>query len=49
MISDEISFGHRFGGGSGRPIVIENVITLDGQVIDIRIRKVALEDNGLHV
>ena len=35
-----VSNGGRFGGG--QPIVIENIITLDGQVIDRRIRKVAL-------
>ena len=38
-----------FGSGSNRPIVIKNIITLDGQIIDRRIRKVALEDIGLQV
>jgi hypothetical protein len=37
------------GGGSSRPIVIENIITLDGQVIDKKIRKVALDGFGLQV
>ena len=37
-----VSSGGRFGGG-GQPIVIENIITLEGQVIDRRIRKVALD------
>jgi hypothetical protein len=36
-----------FSGGSSKPIVIENIIILDGPVIDKRIRKVALEDIGL--
>jgi hypothetical protein len=42
-----VSSGGRFGGG--QPIVIENIITLDGQVIDRRIRKVALDGYGLQV
>ena len=33
-----VSSGGGFGG-SNRPIVIENIITLDGQIIDKRIRK----------
>ena len=37
------------GGGSSRPIVIENIIMLDGRVIDKRIRKVALDGVGLQV
>ena len=36
-------------GGSGRPIVIENIITLDGRIIDKRIRQVALGNMGLQV
>ncbi|MGB9168757.1 MAG: hypothetical protein WCB31_07520 [Nitrososphaeraceae archaeon] len=36
-------------GGSGRPIVIENIITLDHQVIDKRINRVVLGDIGLQV
>ena len=32
-----VSSDGRFGGG--QPIVIENIITLDGQVIDRKIRK----------
>jgi hypothetical protein len=40
------------GSGSGRgggPIVRENVITIDGHIIDKRITKVALDDFGMHV
>ena len=37
------------GGGGSRPIVIENIITLDGQIIDKRIRRVALDGVGLQV
>ncbi len=37
-----VSSGGRFGGS--KPIVIENIITLEGQVIDRRIRKVALDE-----
>jgi hypothetical protein len=37
------------GGGSSRPIVIENIVILDGQVIDKRIKKVALGEYGLQV
>ena len=37
-----VSRGGSFGG-SGRPIVIENIITLDGRIIDKRIRQVALD------
>ncbi|HEU5461712.1 MAG TPA: hypothetical protein VFU79_05525 [Nitrososphaeraceae archaeon] len=37
------------GRGSSRPIVIENIIMLDGRVIDKRIRKVALDGVGLQV
>ena len=40
-----VSSGGRFG--SSKPIVIENIITLDGRVIDKRIRQVALGDIGL--
>jgi hypothetical protein len=36
-------------GSSSKPIVIENIVMLDGQVIDKRIRKVALSDIGLQV
>ena len=43
-----VSSGGRFGG-SNRPIVIENIITLDGQIIDKRIRKVALDGYGVQV
>ncbi len=39
------STGGRFGG-SGRSIGIENIITIDGQIIDKRIKKVALGDYG---
>ena len=42
-----VSSGGRFGGF--RPIVIENIITLDGQIIDKRIRKVALDGYGVQV
>ena len=42
-----VSSGGRLGGP--RPIVIENIITLDVQIIDKRIRKVASEDIGLHI
>jgi hypothetical protein len=42
-----VSSGERFGGS--RPIVIENIITLDGQIIDKRIRKVALNGYGVQV
>ena len=37
------------GGGGSRPVVIENIIVLDGHVIDRRIRKVALDGIGLQV
>jgi len=37
------------GGGGSRPIVIENIITLDGQVIDKGIRRVALDGYNLQV
>lgn len=37
------------GSGSNRPIIIENIITLDGKVIDKRIRQVALGDYGYQV
>ena len=37
------------GGRGGGPIVIENIITLDGHVIDKRIRKVALDEFGMQV
>jgi hypothetical protein len=30
-------------------MIIENIITLDGQVIDKRIRKVALDGYGLQI
>ena len=33
-----VSSGGEFGGS--KPIIIENIITLDGQVIDKRIKKV---------
>ena len=36
-------------GGRGGPIVIENIITLYGHIIDRRIRKVALDDFGMQV
>ena len=36
-----VSSGGSFGGS--RPIVIENIITLEGNVIDKRIRQVALD------
>ena len=42
-----VSSSGRFGGS--KPIVIENIITLDGRIIDKRIRKVKLEDIGLRV
>jgi hypothetical protein len=42
-----VSSGGSFG--SSKPIVIENIIMLDGQVIDKRIKKVALGDIGLQV
>ena len=35
--------------GGSKPIVIENIITLDGRIIDKRIRQVALGDMGLQV
>ena len=35
--------------GGSKPIVIENIIMLDWQVIDKRIRKVALDNIGLQV
>jgi hypothetical protein len=41
-----VSSGGSRGGG---PMVIENIIMLDGQVIDKRIRKVALDDFGMQV
>jgi hypothetical protein len=39
------------GSGNGRsgPIVIENIVVLDGQVIDRRIKKVALGDYSYQV
>lgn len=37
------------GSGGNRPIVIENIVTLDGKVIDKRIRQVALGDYGYQV
>ena len=37
-----VSSDGKFGGS--KPIVIENIITLEGQVIDRRIRKVALDE-----
>ncbi len=40
-----VSSGGGFGGS--KPIIMENIITLDGQVIDKRIRRVALGDIGL--
>ena len=36
-----VSNGGWFGGGGRQPIVIENINTLDGQIIDKRIRKAA--------
>jgi hypothetical protein len=36
-------------GRNSGPIVIENIIMLDGQVIDKRIKKVALGDFGYQV
>ena len=44
-----VSSGGGGRGGSGRPIIIENIIMLDGHVIDKRIKKVALGDQGLMV
>jgi hypothetical protein len=40
-----VSSGGGFGG-SNRPIVIENIIILDGRIIDKRIRQVALDGIG---
>jgi hypothetical protein len=37
------------GGGGGRPVIIENIIMIDGRVIDKRIRKVALDGIGMQV
>ena len=42
-----VSSGGGFGGS--KPIIIENIITLDGQVIDKRIRRVALGNMGLQI
>jgi ribosome-associated protein YbcJ (S4-like RNA binding protein) len=42
-----VSSGGSFG--SSKPIVIENIIMLDGHVIDKRIKKIALGDQGLMV
>ena len=40
-----VSSGGRLGGS--RPIVIENIITLDGQIKDKRIRKVVFDRYNL--
>jgi hypothetical protein len=44
-----VSSSYGGGGVSSKPIVIENIIMLDGQVIDRRIRKFALDEFGLQV
>ena len=44
-----VSNGGGFGGGGRQSIVIENIITLDGQIINMRIRKVALGGIGLQI
>jgi hypothetical protein len=37
------------GFGNNRPIIIENIVVLDGQVIDRRIKRVALGDYSYQV
>ena len=37
------------GGGGSRSVVIENIVVLDGRVIDKRIREVALDGIGTQI